>query len=142
MSRIGRHCDVDRANDPIFCGTGRTRPTMVRSSATPPSTAPLTDSRVRAVVALAPVGVVFTAQSLAEIRIPVTIYEAAFRHGNLFVRADVVQKKGNRLRLIEVKAKSWDPELEDPILSKKTPTSLKSEYAKYLYDVAFQAHVA
>ena len=76
LSRIGRHCDVDRANDPIFCGTGRTRPTMVRSSATPPSTAPLTDSRVRAVVALAPVGVVFTAQSLAEIRIPVTIYEA------------------------------------------------------------------
>ena len=76
LLRIVRHCEVDRADDPIFCRTGATGSPMARSSATPPATAPLTDVRVRAVVALAPVGVVFTAQSLADIRILVAIYEA------------------------------------------------------------------
>src|SRR5688500_18918375 len=35
----------------------------------------------------------------------VTIFEAAFRHNNLFIRADVVVKHGDNLDLIEVKAK-------------------------------------
>ena len=34
----------------------------------------------------------------------VTIAEAAFRFGNLFIRADVVRKDGDRIDLIEVKA--------------------------------------
>jgi predicted dienelactone hydrolase len=37
----------------------------------------LQDARIRAVVALAPVGVVFSAESLAKVRVPVAIYEAA-----------------------------------------------------------------
>jgi predicted dienelactone hydrolase len=36
----------------------------------------LADARVRAVVALVPLGVVFTAPSLAEMRIPIALYEA------------------------------------------------------------------
>ena len=76
LSRIARHCDANRADDPIFCSTGRAGQPMAPTSATPPPGAPLTDPRIRAVVALAPVGVVFTAQSLAKVRIPAAVYEA------------------------------------------------------------------
>ena len=76
LSRIAEHCDANRADDPIFCGTGRTGQPMAQTFATPPSGAPLTDPRIRAVVALAPVGVLFTAQSLAKVRLPVAVYEA------------------------------------------------------------------
>ena len=76
MSRIAKHCDANRADDPIFCKTARADRTVAQPSATLASAAPLTDGRVRAVVALAPFGVVFTASSLANIRMPVAIYEA------------------------------------------------------------------
>lgn len=76
LMRIAKHCQVDRVDDPIFCGMHRAGRSMKPPAAPPPSTEPLMDVRVRAVVALAPVGVVFTAQSLATIRIPVTLYEA------------------------------------------------------------------
>ena len=74
--RIAAHCDAHRADDPIFCSTGRTgQPAAQTDMASPPS-APWIDPRVRAVVALAPVGVVFTASSLARIRLPVAVYGA------------------------------------------------------------------
>ena len=76
MSRIAEHCDANRAQDPIFCGTGRAGQAMAQTFATPPPGAPLTDPRIRAVVALAPVGVLFTARSLAAVRLPVAVYEA------------------------------------------------------------------
>ena len=76
LLRIAQHCDANRADDPIFCGTGRAGQPMAQAFATPPPGAPLTDPRIRAVVALAPVGVLFTAQSLASIRLPVAVYEA------------------------------------------------------------------
>jgi predicted dienelactone hydrolase len=72
LSRIARHCRDEPAEDPIFCGMGRSG--APAAAATSP--AALADTRVRAVVALAPVGVVFTSRSLASIRIPVAIYEA------------------------------------------------------------------
>ena len=77
MSRIARHCNVERAEDPIFCRTGRIGQAIAQPSAPPSSNASLTDGRVRAVVALAPVGAVFDAQSLAKIRLPVAVYAAA-----------------------------------------------------------------
>ena len=48
----------------------------------------------------------------------VNIAEAAFRVGNMFVRADIIEKKGNVINLIEVKAKSWNPR-EDSFEAKK-----------------------
>ena len=42
-----------------------------------PNTTPLRDPRVRAVVALSPMGVVFSASSLAAIAVPVAVYAAA-----------------------------------------------------------------
>ena len=67
----------------------------------------------------------------------INIAEAAFRYGNLFVRADIIEKKGNDITLIEVKAKSWDP--DSSFLGKRGGT--ESGIRPYLYDVAFQKYV-
>ena len=70
----------------------------------------------------------------------VVIYEAAVRHGSLFVRVDVLVKSGRQLKLVEVKAKSFDPGKRSPFLSTRDGT-IKSEWSPYLYDVAFQKFV-
>ena len=67
----------------------------------------------------------------------INIAEAAFRSGNLFVRADIVEKKGNDITLIEVKAKSWDQ--DSSFMGKRGGT--ESKIRPYLYDVAFQKYV-
>lgn len=66
------------------------------------------------------------------------IYEAAFLFGDLFIRADIVEKKGNSLRLIEVKAKSFDPS-NDSFTGKKG--GIISKWKPYLEDIAFQKFV-
>ena len=48
----------------------------------------------------------------------VTIYEAAVRFENLFIRADILIKDGSSLELIEVKAKSYDPQ-SDSLVTKE-----------------------
>lgn len=68
----------------------------------------------------------------------VIIYEAAFKQEDLFVRADIVCKKGGLLELIEVKAKSYGE--EDGNFKNKNGT-LKSEWKPYLFDIAFQYYV-
>ncbi len=70
LARILQHCQKEAAEDPLFCSTGRSHP----AGAPVPAPRSVQDTRVRAVVALAPVGVLFTAESLAAIRIPVVIY--------------------------------------------------------------------
>ena len=71
----------------------------------------------------------------------VVVAEAAFRHENLFVRADIVRKDGNSVNLVEVKAKSW--ESGKPIAKSDHDGKLKidSNIAEYVYDVAFQKYV-
>ncbi len=76
----------------------------------------------------------------------VTIFEAAIKYKNLFIRIDILEKKGNKLNLIEVKSKSADPEafngdLWDSRKLKKGVHSLKAVWKPYLYDVAFQSFV-
>ena len=68
------------------------------------------------------------------------IFEAAFLYQNLFIRADIVQKIGNSVRLIEVKSKSIRP--HDPSDSLNTKKGLpKSDWNLTLQDIAFQTHV-
>lgn len=67
----------------------------------------------------------------------VNIAEAAFKSGNLFVRADIIEKKGHHINLIEVKAKSWSNELSFEGKRGGIPTGIKP----YVYDVAFQKYV-
>jgi hypothetical protein len=69
----------------------------------------------------------------------VTIFEAAFRHDNFFIRADVVVKKGNAIELIEVKAKSCDFDDERGCWNKNG--TISSTWEPYIADVAFQKYV-
>ena len=69
----------------------------------------------------------------------VVIFEAAFKYENLFIRTDILVKKGNDIQLIEVKAKSFDPDDEYLLLGKKG--GLVSGWKPYLFDVAFQRYV-
>ncbi|MDP3387106.1 MAG: DUF2779 domain-containing protein [Eubacteriales bacterium] len=68
----------------------------------------------------------------------VTVYEAAIRHKNLFIRTDILVKNGNHIDIIEVKAKSFNKN-KDSFWGKSG--SLSSEWSPYLNDVAFQKHV-
>ena len=43
----------------------------------------------------------------------VVIYEAAFQFEGLFIRTDIIVKTGNTIKLIEVKAKSFNPNEEN-----------------------------
>jgi len=63
-----------------------------------------------------------------------TVYEAAIQQDHCFIRVDVLEKKGKRLNLIEVKSKSWPP--DNGFL--KNNGEIYSDWQKYLYDVAFQ----
>ena len=69
----------------------------------------------------------------------VNIAEAAFLKDNMFVRADIIEKKGDVINLIEVKAKSWNP-LKDSFVAKKGKAT-DGQIRPYLYDVAFQKYV-
>jgi hypothetical protein len=68
----------------------------------------------------------------------ITIFEAAIRHGDLFIRIDVLVKDGNQFKLIEVKAKSYNSDKPE-ILGAKG--DLLSGMRPYIEDVAFQAYV-
>ena len=68
----------------------------------------------------------------------VNIAEAAFRFGNLFVRVDILRRDGHVIDLIEVKAKSWEPN-EDSFVD--TKGCVRSGIRSYVYDVAFQKYV-
>jgi len=74
----------------------------------------------------------------------VVIAEAAFRYNNLFIRADIIAKKGNVIHLYEVKAKSFNSkeESEDSFIAGKGEKErVASDWIEYLYDVAFQKFV-
>jgi hypothetical protein len=69
----------------------------------------------------------------------VIIYEAAIKYKNLYVRVDILVKQGNKIELIEVKSKTYDPSNEYIFIGKKG--GLVSGWKPYLHDVAFQSHV-
>ena len=63
----------------------------------------------------------------------VVIFEAAFMFNNLFIRVDILEKKGNQINLIEVKAKSFKHGTDD--------VKYNADWKFYLFDVAFQKYV-
>ncbi|MCX2837884.1 DUF2779 domain-containing protein [Salinimicrobium sp. MT39] len=69
----------------------------------------------------------------------VVIFEAAFKFEALFIRTDILVKRGNEIELIEVKAKSFDPEDENLLVGKRG--GLNGSWKLYLFDVAFQKYV-
>jgi hypothetical protein len=69
----------------------------------------------------------------------VVVFEGAVAFMDYFVRADIIVKTGKELRLIEVKAKSFDSREHDVIAGKKAP--VKAAFMPYIQDVAFQQRV-
>ncbi len=70
----------------------------------------------------------------------VTILEAALAVGTLFIRVDILRKKGTDLELIEVKAKSYSAKEDGDFRTAKG--QLRQEFLPYLRDVAYQRFVA
>lgn len=68
----------------------------------------------------------------------VTIFEAAIRHGDLFIRADVLRKTLTGIELYEVKSKTYSTE-DDGDLT--TASGIAAAWLSYVRDVAFQKHV-
>jgi Domain of unknown function(DUF2779) len=68
----------------------------------------------------------------------VILFEPAIRHGDLFVRIDILVKQKDKFQLIEVKAKSYDS--SDPKIEGKRG-GITSDMLPYIQDVAFQTHV-
>ena len=66
------------------------------------------------------------------------IAEAAFQFENCFVRVDILHKKGDTIKIYEVKSKSIN---NNPKFFKKNQNGFSSEWKAYLYDVAFQTYV-
>lgn len=69
----------------------------------------------------------------------VTIFEAAFLYKNLFIRVDILKKFGDKIQLIEVKAKSVNKDTHQGFFNKNG--TVNSGWMLYLYDVAFQQYV-
>jgi hypothetical protein len=69
----------------------------------------------------------------------VVIYEAAFLFENYFVRTDILVKEGKNIKIIEVKAKSFDSELANEFLGKKG--GLTKGFKVHLFDLSFQKWV-
>lgn len=69
----------------------------------------------------------------------VTIFEAALQAQDLFVRVDILRKRGGVIEIIEVKAKSFDPAVDGDLRDRNG--RLRKDWLPYLQDVAFQSHV-
>lgn len=69
----------------------------------------------------------------------IVIFEAAFIYEGLFIRTDILVKKGNQIELIEVKAKSYHPNDNNEFAGKNG--AIKSTWKPYLFDLAFQKYV-
>lgn len=70
----------------------------------------------------------------------IVIFEAALKFDNLFVRVDILEKTGNQIKIIEVKAKSFNFE-KDYLINKKG-NGILSVWQSYANDIAFQKYVA
>jgi hypothetical protein len=68
------------------------------------------------------------------------IFEAGFLIDGYFALSDIVVKNGNKLELIEVKAKSYHPQDEEEFTTKKG--LIKPGWKDYLFDLAFQKELA
>ena len=69
----------------------------------------------------------------------VVIFEAGISFNNLLLRADILVKNGNSIRLIEVKSSTWNS-CKDSFF-KKDQSGIYADWLDYINDAAFQKHV-
>ncbi|MFN4361585.1 MAG: alpha/beta hydrolase family protein [Hylemonella sp.] len=76
LSQLRQHCEAQAAQDPVLCNVSHALGSgAAQAGATDGQEEPVqADPRVRAVMALAPLGVLFSASSLAAITVPVAIH--------------------------------------------------------------------
>jgi predicted dienelactone hydrolase len=75
LSRLRKHCELEVALDPVLCKLSSSVAGAAAGEQADGNEEPVqADPRVRAVMALAPMGVAFSASSLAAITVPVAIY--------------------------------------------------------------------
>ena len=118
-ARYGTHCAQHRAEDPIFCSMGKASTPSASPAAAMP---PLGDSRVRAVVALAPAGAMFQADAFAEVRIPVAVYAAEHDRFNVpRFHAEWIHTNLPGSRLHTVKNAGHYAFMDTPSISIQTP---------------------
>lgn len=67
------------------------------------------------------------------------IYEAAIKYKDFFIRVDILEKRGNRIKIIEVKSKSTSETTDAEFLGKNG--NIKSAWMPYVNDIAFQNYV-
>ncbi len=70
----------------------------------------------------------------------VILFEAAIQTKNKLIRIDILEKKGNKLRLIEVKSKSFDS-TELQLCRQLGEEYFKGKWGEYLEDIAYQKFV-
>jgi hypothetical protein len=68
----------------------------------------------------------------------VTLFEATLISQQRLARVDILEKKGNRFRLIEVKAKSFHSEEDGARPFRGTRGGIEAAWRPYLEDIAFQ----
>lgn len=73
--QIRAHCTNEGAQDPIFCSMARSGKAGASAEEASRSLPVLKDERIRAVAALAPLGVVLTQESLRQVSIPTLVYK-------------------------------------------------------------------
>jgi hypothetical protein len=71
----------------------------------------------------------------------VTLFEATLLFGQLLARVDILEKRGNQFRLIEVKAKGFDSETDGLSPFRGARGDILSKWRPYLEDVTFQTHI-
>ena len=74
LSRMRTHCELEAALDPVLCKLSSSIGAAADGQADGQEEPVQADTRVRAVMALAPMGAAFSASSLASISVPVAIY--------------------------------------------------------------------
>jgi hypothetical protein len=70
----------------------------------------------------------------------IVLFEAVIRSGQMLVRADILIKNGNSLKLVEVKSKSFDS-IEVQLSTQRGKKYFDKNWSEYLYDVAYQKMV-
>jgi len=71
----------------------------------------------------------------------ITLFEATFLFGQLLARVDILEKRGNCFRLIEVKSKGFKPRPDGLSPFRGERGGIISKWQPYLEDVAFQTYI-
>lgn len=71
----------------------------------------------------------------------VTLFEATLLNAHLLARVDILEKRGKKFRLIEVKAKSFDSETDGDRPYRGQRGGILAPWRPYLEDVTFQTFI-